>query len=209
MSDTEETSQRIRLTLRMSGRVKRSTFDRETPDPIDEALDDVLHWSWSTRRQQERLTTSIRSELKAWATQRRGIARKSFSAASCEEHLLYVCAANLDRALERLPKHLRRELQVSKDTRRVLWLLRNVYEHWDEIRKHLRAGTPDPKGTLTKLHKEFPNADPWSFTIDLDTGEIILADVVSFTQWTPELRKLEARALRLERARRQITPPAA
>jgi hypothetical protein len=82
-----------------------------------------------------------------------------------------------------------------------LWLLRNIYEHWDELRRHLRAGTSDAKGAIAKLREEFPAADPWSFTIDPENREIVLADVVALQTLLKELRSLEARVLRLERSR--------
>jgi hypothetical protein len=170
----------------------------------------VLHWSWSIRLQSERLASDIPLELSLFGGTQRLKSRRSFSRTSCDEHLLLVCAANLDRALLKVPKRLRRDIEVSKEARRALWLLRNIYEHWDELRRHLRAGTNDAKGTLLKLRKEFPQADPWSFTIDPARNNIILSDVVNLNELTSELRRLEARVLRLERTRARApqTPPA-
>jgi len=190
----------LRVTFRLAGPIKRSTFQRQPPDPIEEALGDVLHWSWSTRLQATRLKRDVSEELTAWGTRRRSQARRAFSATSCDEHLLLVCAANLHRALDRVPKAWRHQLSIPKQSRRGLWLLRNIYEHWDEIRRHFRTGTNDPKGTIQKLRKEFPAADPWSFTIHHESGEVVLADVVAMRTLVRELRELEARVLRLERS---------
>jgi hypothetical protein len=187
------------VTFRLQGPIKRSTFQRETPDPVEESLGDVLHWSWSTRMQAARLRQSVSAELIAWNREGRHRTRHAFSKTSCDELLLLVCAANLDRALEKLPKQFRRCILVPKPWRRGLWLLRNVYEHWDELRRHLRAGTDDAKGTVGKLRREFPSADPWSFTIDPESDEVILASVVPLKPLMRELRRLEARILRLER----------
>jgi hypothetical protein len=195
-------------TLRFVGPIKRSTFQREAVDPTEEALNDVLHWSWSIRLQGERLISDIPLELSKWGNSPRLGVRRSSSRTSCDEHLLLVCAANLERALLKVPKRFRRDLYVTKDSRRALWLLRNIYEHWDELRRHLRAGTNDAKGTLAKLRKEFPQADPWSFTIDPANNTIILADVVDLNALTLELRRLEASVLRLERARARARPEA-
>lgn len=200
---SRETRQVMQLTLRIVGPMKRSTFQREQPDLDVEALGDVLHWSWSTRLQMDRLRQGVAAECAAWGAKNPHRARRAFSVTSCDEHLLLVCAANLDRALDRLPKGLRRQLSVTKETRRALLLLRNIYEHWDQLRRHLRAGTSDAKGTIAKLRKEFPAADPWSFTIDHQKDEIVLADVVALRTFLKELRKLEARVLRQERSRKR------
>ena len=116
-----------------------------------------------------------------------------------DEHLVLIAAANLDRALQKLPKRVRHRVQLPNPTRRALWLLRNIYEHWDELRKQYRSGTQPLRGAAQKLKAEFPNADPWSFTFDPKSGDIILADVVALTPLLGELRRLEARVLRLER----------
>jgi len=196
----------LQLRLRVVGPFKRSTLDRaERPDAIEELLTDIFHWSWSTRLQVDRLRQDVRSELAAWGKARSHVARRAFSTTSADEQLLLVCAANLERALTKAPNRLRRDLQVSKQSRRALWLLRNIYEHWDELRRHVRAGTDDSKGTVAKLRREFPSADPWSFTIDPDKDEIILADVVALKSFVAELRRLEARVLRLERSRKRAT----
>jgi len=146
------------VTFRLQGPLKRSTFQREPPDPVEETLGDVLHWSWSTRMQAARLREGVSAEFIAWNREGRHRMRQVFSKTSCDEHLLLVCAANLDRALDKLPKQFRRDIEVPKPWRRGLWLLRNVYEHWNELRRHLRAGTDDAKGTVGKLRREFPNS---------------------------------------------------
>jgi len=67
-------------------------------------------------------------------------------------------------------------------------------------------GTSDAKGTIAKLRKEFPAADPWSFTIDHESNEIVLADVVALRTLLKELRTLQARVMRLERSRKRGQP---
>lgn len=199
----------VRFTFRFVGPFKRSTLERGPVDRVEETLTDVFHWSWATRMQVDRLRYDVRTELEAWSCKRAHAARRAFSTTSADEQLLLVCAANLERALGRLPKKCREELQVSKQSRRALWLLRNIYEHWDELRRHFRGGTDDAKGTVAKLRKEFPAADPWSFTIDPERDEIILADIVALWSFVKELRELEARVLRLERARERHVKGAA
>jgi hypothetical protein len=211
MGDREDEDGNVQTfvaTFRLVGPIKRSTFQREAPDLIAEALNDVLYWSWSIRLQGERLRSDLSLEVSRGGELRRLAARRLFSQTSCDEHLLLVCAANLERALLKVPKRYRRDLYVTKDSRRALWLLRNVYEHWDELKRHLRAGTDDAKGTLAKLRKEFPQADPWSFTINPANNTIVLADVVDLNALTLELRRLEASVLRLERARSRARPKA-
>jgi hypothetical protein len=195
--------QLFRVTFKIVGPLKRSTFSSEAPDPTEELLNDLFHWSSSVRRQIRRLGQDVRDELAAWGSNRKLHARRHFSATSCDEQLLLATAVNLDRALQRVSKKLGRHLYVNKDSRRALWLLRNIYEHWDSLRQHLRDGTKDPEGTLEKLRAEFPQADPWSITIDPDTDDIVIADVVPVRPLIRDLRRLEARVLRLERSRRR------
>jgi len=57
--------QLLQVTFRLVGPLKRSTFQREAPDPVEEALNDVLHWSWSTRLQISRLRLDVAAELTA------------------------------------------------------------------------------------------------------------------------------------------------
>jgi len=47
--------------------------------------------------------------------------------------------------------------------------------------------------------KEFPTGDPWSFTFDPKSGNIVLADVVSLKEFRSDLRKLEAKLSFLEK----------
>lgn len=196
--DTQDT-EAVTANFRIIGRLKRSTFSREAPDPIDEALDGVLQWSRSIRMQSERLSKDMAVEISLLKDGGRTFRRAS-SVTSCDEHLLLVCAANLHRALEKVPNRARRQLVLPKRPVRALWLLRNIYEHWDGLRSHLRAGTDDPKGTLKKIRAEFPAADPFSFVFDGTLNEICIADVVELKPFVQDLRRLEAKVLHLQRA---------
>src|SRR5947209_6020503 len=49
------------VTFRIEGPMKRSTFQAESPDTVEQAINDLLHWSWSTRLQIRRLATSLRA----------------------------------------------------------------------------------------------------------------------------------------------------
>lgn len=198
-----------KLILQIVGPMKRSTFQEEAPDPIEEAINDILHWSWSTRLQIRRFGQSRRDEFKAWGVRPLVHARRQFSGTSYDEHIFLVAAGNLDRALRRAPKPVQLEVQLSESWRRALWLLRNIYEHWDELRASYRSKDRQLRGAAKKLRAEFPDADPWTFTFDPTSGAIVMADVVPLTSLWKELRLLEARMLRLERRRKAEKRPAA
>lgn len=194
------TVQRAQVTIRIEGPMKRSTFQRESPDPVEQAMSDLLHWSWSTRLQIRRLARSLRAEFDAWGGRPRLKSRRCFSATSYDEHLVFVAAANLQRALESAPRPLRGLTRGSNVPNRQLRLLRDIYEHWDQLRRQFRADPAKLRGAARRLRDEFPNADPWSFTFDPQTGDIVLAGVVGVKALLKELRLLEARVLRRERA---------
>lgn len=187
-----------RVTLQIVGPVKRTTFQREGVDPGVENLTDVLHWLWSTRLQINRLRASLRDEFGAWGLRHRLRARRRFSATTYDEHLVMVAAAHLDRALRSVPRKWRRDVQLPMSSRRELSLLRDIYEHWDELRRQYRSGGP-LRGAALKLKIHFPTAEPWSFTFDPKSGEIVLANVVAVDVLDRELRRLEAHVLRTER----------
>lgn len=193
-----------RVTLQLVGPLRRSTFPQRNADQLEESINDLLHWVWSTRLQIRRLSTSVRVEFKAlnW---RQGVRRRrKFSNTSYDEHILLVAAANLDRAIGEAPKSIRSQVGLPKSSRRALWLLRNIYEHWDQLRKAYRAGSGNLPAAAAKLKEEFPDADPWSITIEPASGEIVLANVVPLTPLVGELRGLELRLLKLERKRRRL-----
>lgn len=194
-------SETFKATLKIVGPIKRSTFGAEAPDRVSQALNDILHWSWATRLQIQRLARSLRTEFRALSTESRLKARRCFSTTTYDEHLVFVAATNLQRAIDRAPRELRSDVRQARLPSRELRLLRNVYEHWDELRQQLRAGATQRTGSAEKLLDEFPDADPWSFTFDPQTGEIVLAGVVQLRPLAKELRRLEARLLRRERAR--------
>ena len=197
--------QPVQVTLEIVGPMKRSTLAREQQDPIDRAVNDILHWSWSTRLQAQRLTASLGAEFAAWNWRPQVRARRSFSASSYDEHLVFVAAANLSRALDSAPKGLRALTRIADIPARALRLLRDVYEHWDQLRRQVAGDATSISGAAHRLAVEFPCAEPWSLTFDPRTGQVILANVVDLNQLISELRLLEARLLRWERKHRAQT----
>ena len=196
----------VTVTFQVAGPMKRSTFEREKIDPVAEAINDILHWCWSTRLQIRRLRSSLQAEFSGWNGRPRVRARRKFSATSYDEHLVYVAAANLHRALESVPRVIRSEVRFAKVPGRALRLLRDIYEHWDQLRRQLRGDPTKLRGAGAKLRRDFPGADPWSFTFDPRTGDIVLANVVEVKPLLKELRLLEARLLRRERFAPNKTP---
>jgi hypothetical protein len=193
----------LSVTLQVVGPMKRSTFQKEAPDPVHQAIQDLLHWSWSTRLQLARLGRSIQREFETWGRRPRVRSRRAFSKTSYDEHLVFVAAANLQRALDAAPRAVRSDLKLTRKSGRALRLLRDVYEHWDQLRREFRNSDGPVRGAAAKLIKEFPGDDPWSFTFHLATGEIGFANVVSAKDLLRELRLLEARLLRHERRRQR------
>lgn len=195
--------------LKLAGAVKRSTLETSQPDPEWEAVSDVRNWSWCCRLQAERLRSSFRAEFPWSSKPRQDLSQeRRFATTSYDVHCFLVAAANLDRALQRSPKALRRS-PLSKQSRRAILLLRNIYEHWDELRRSYRAGGPKT-GAALKLSKEFPAAEPWTLQYYTENtgahrkGDIVVAGVVSLDSLKQDLRKLEARSLwRLRELRRQ------
>jgi hypothetical protein len=117
--------------------------------------------------------------------------RKRFATTSFDEHALVIATGNLGKALDRAPKFIRRILP--KKTLRALQLLRNTYEHWEDMRATFRKGSPAKTEAALKLAKEFPEAEPWTIAIHPD-GNIDLANVVFLKSLSLDLRRLEASA---------------
>ena len=56
-------SQEMRVTLRLAGPLKRTTFDPFPVNPLEESVNDLLHWLWSTQVQMKRFSNSFKTEL--------------------------------------------------------------------------------------------------------------------------------------------------
>lgn len=188
-----------RVTIRVVGPMKRSALDRESTDPIDRSFNDILHWSWSTRLQVDRLKRSLAEEIAAWGRGQRVRARRAFSASSYDEHQVLVAARNLLRAFERAARPLRPVAALPEHHAKALHLLRDVYEHWEQSRRQLAGAAPLTKAA-EKLKSAYPGAEPWSLTYDPRTGAVVLCALVDLESLVPELRSLEARLHRARRA---------
>lgn len=175
----------IRVTFKMVGPVTRSTLERDDPDPEWERLSDLRYWCTCLRLQMRRLAKSLEAPFPAKYSFRAGFE------ASYDEHCLLVAAGNLDRSLRRFRGRARKDYQFPPPTQRALRLLRNIYEHWDELRESFRHGTPS--GAVEKLARKFPEAEPWSIVICPD-GDFLLAGVVSLRSLVRDVRRLEAKA---------------
>jgi hypothetical protein len=166
----------LRFEFRIVGPIKRSTLGEKYPDREWEATNDVRYWSFCSRIQIERLRRSFVAEM-PWSNESRVVVmERRFSETSYDEHCLIVAAANLDRALRKAPRKLRRAA-VSDETRRALQLLRNVYEHWDELRECYRSGSRK-RGAALKLSEEYPGVEPWTLVLHPD-GDMVVAGLIS------------------------------
>lgn len=181
---------KMRIEGRIVGPLRRSTLETDHPDPEWQSLGDVLYWSASCRLQATRLAQSFRSEFPI-GTRLYVFQRKRFVSTSFDEHALTIAAGNLGKALDRAPKFLRRVLP--QRTLRALQLLRNLYEHWEDMRAAFRKGGPPTTEAALKLAEEYPEAEPWTIAIHPD-GDIDLANVVFLRPLHADLRRLEASA---------------
>ena len=186
---TEKVSSPPRWAFKIESRgpIKRSTLELSYPDPEWESLTDVRYWCWCTRLQADRLPRSAFADLQSRDVP--SFRRENLSAtASYHEHGLMACARNLTRAVK---KHSDPSLTKSLPSAdfRALELLRNVYEHWDELRAGYRDG--HLSGSAKKLATEFPAAEPWSVEFFPD-GDVLLANVVSLRSLVKGIRTLEA-----------------
>jgi hypothetical protein len=204
--DSEDEPPGFCLELEIVGPVKRSTLEEKHPDREWETTSDVRYWAFCTRTQASRLVRSFGAEM-PWSNSGRSIVReRRFAETSYDEHCLAVAAANLDRALRRAPRKLR-QTAVEDETRRALQLLRNVYEHWDELRACYRHGSTK-RGAALKISKEFPGVEPWTLVFQPNDGDLLMAGLISIRSLVRDLRTLEAGALweqrRLHREGRHV-----
>lgn len=193
----------IEVKFQIIGPIKRSTFDHKNADLESEAIEDLFHWLWSTRLQITRFRHSLVSEFDYLCKGSSLKARRRFSATSYDEHILLVAAANLDRSLKKAQKFVPRKLKLPEQHQRALYLLRNIYEHWDQLRKEYRQPKGPLQGSALRLKQEFPNAVPWSISFDPNTGEITIANTVPLKPFNDALRQLEAKLLHFQRQYRK------
>lgn len=187
----EGETQPLRLTFRIVGPIRSSTLERDHPDPEWQALSDLLYWSWCCRLQAGRLRHSFLAQFPS-GTRRYVEQRYLFATTSFDEHAFTVAAGNLVKALRRAPKSLR-DQHLSENTTYALRLLRDIYEHWENMRVAFRKGGPEKTAAAQKLAKNFPEAEPWTIAFHED-GDIVLAEVVSLRKLVADLRILEAAA---------------
>jgi hypothetical protein len=198
MSDPEEEA--VTLTLPIVGPITVSSLDENDPDPHQAALTDVAHWIWSCKLQIRRFLRSVDSiGRSSWRSDLER--RRSFSKMSYDEHMIFVAAANLERALAQASALLD-GLELSEQLRERLTLLRNIYEHWNEQRDSFRQSTRPKARSGRRLQERLPRAAPWSFEWH-PNGDIVLAGVVSLQNFWRELRILERSMRRLEKRQRK------
>jgi hypothetical protein len=207
--ETEDEQPGFLLECRIVGPIKRSTLEEKHPDRDWETTTDVRYWAFCTRTQAGRLFRSFAAEIPWSSIGRRIVMERRFSETSYDEHCLIVAATNLDRALCRAPRKLR-QTAVKAETRRALQL-RNVYEHWDELRACYRQGNTK-RGAALKLSQEFPGVEPWTLVLLPDDGDLVIAGLISVRSLAKDLRTLEARTLweqrRLQRLGRHVAKEA-
>ena len=193
MNSGEESSSRptsgVTVTFTISSPLKRSTLERDHPDPEWERLTDAEWWSFCTRLQAMRLGRSLSSEFPIGQTPY-WISRKLFATTSYDLHCLLVAGGNVERAIQRLKKHDLDGFRPVKRSRRALQLLRNVHEHWDELRTGYRHG--ELTGAAQKLDLEYPGAEPWCLSIE-PHGDLVVANTISLRDLCRDLRIFEAR----------------
>ena len=177
----------------------RSTVDEGPVEPRGQALTDVLHWTWSWRLQADRLLASTNAQGGGDDDVAK---RRSFSAASYDEHMLVVAGWNLARAVRRA-EELFPSIRMT-DQAKALRLLRNLYEHWDEQRVAFQSDSQPKERSAREFVESFPQGHPWSITYTQD--DWLLGGVVSANAILRDLKAVEREALDLERQLRSGAP---
>jgi hypothetical protein len=197
----------IRIEGSVVGPLKRSTLDLGHPDPEWQALGDLLYWAWCFRLQASRLSNSVKSEfpigVRPYVQQ-----RKLFATTSYDEHIFLVTAGHLDQALKKARRYLRGHGHaLPREKLRALQLLRNVYEHWQEVRDTFRTDGPEKTRSALDLLENYPQAEPRILMLYPD--DIVVAGVVSLKDMVADVRRLEAaahwRQRQLQREGRQMS----
>ena len=172
--------------------IVRSTSDSGEAGKDEEVLNDLLHWIWSWRLQLRRLqeTTSHQGQADS------GIdLKRSFSAASYDEHMVAVVGWNLVRAVDRAGDRFP-VFAIKGNAGEQLRLLRHLYEHWDEQRPSFESPGMPKQRSGKQFSELFPEGRPWSITYTGD--DWLLGGVVALNSLTRELDTLEVNALQLE-----------
>ena len=153
-----------------------------------EKVDHSLHWTWSCQLQLRRLIDSTKAE---WTLHEQDPVkkRKVFSRTSYDEHMFLVAACNLVRAVNLTVKDLP-QLKRFIAHNEAIRLLRNIYEHWDEIRSGRRSRSVDD------FRNKFPQAQFFSITYT-DRGPVI-AGILSLREFLVQLEELEKELLAVE-----------
>jgi hypothetical protein len=182
----------LRVQFRGVGPLTRSSLPSGPVDPKAAAIDDALHWIWSWRVQVRRLGESQQAAFSASSGMPR---RQAESRSSLDEHLLVVTGGNLVRALARA-SDLSLVAPLEENKHQALWLLRNLYEHWDQQRDAFRPGGPPKEQSGAKFADTFPTGQPWSIVFEED--DWVLANVVPVNELTRELEGIESHLLALD-----------
>lgn len=164
----------------------------------ERAVKDLLHWVWSCQLQIARFTQDLTTEWnEAVAAETDVEARKRFSKTTFDEHMVFVAARHVLRAVEQVGEAGLQEQLPDENLTRAIELLRNIREHWDEQRERFS----DPDAELERSGKRFaelyPDANPWSSTITAK-GYLKLGDVVSVDELMDALNRLEEVGLSIE-----------
>jgi hypothetical protein len=145
-----------------------------------EKVDHSLHWAWSCQLQLRRLLDSTSAEWKL-SEQDPVEKRKVFSRTSYDEHMFLVAACNLVRAVDLTVKDFP-QLKPFIVHSEAIRLLRNIYEHWDEIR------SDGPSRSVDDFRNKFPQAQFYSITYT-DRSPVI-AGILSLAEFRAQLEEL-------------------
>lgn len=158
------------------------------------AIDEVLHWLWSTKLQVERLAESTKNEWESMGADR--IENKRLcSKTSCYEHLLLVTGRNLLRAID-IAKTYYSKIDLRPETREAIKLLRDIYEHWDEQREAFQNPQVEKTRSGKIFSQCFPLGKPWA--IEYSSSGARLAGALEINSFYEELKSLEELVLEIE-----------
>lgn len=177
----------IELTCTYTRKCENGTYVKGmTPS---EKLEYVLHWVWSCSLQLQRHSESMKEERNCSLTdpvERQKIQSRIFY----DAHVFVAAARNLVRAIDlavvdypQLADHMTHGSSIR--------LLRNIYEHWDEVLM----------GEFSTAAQEFARAFPQGnpFSIIYTSDGAFVAGTLPLSEFVRQLSELENRILALQR----------
>lgn len=191
--ENEEDEKTVTLTFQIVGPIRRAVVGDGDPEPRKDRLLDLLQWTWGCRVQLQRLKRSLYTDW--WRSSDRSELEKTrrVCISLLDEHLLTIAAGNLEKARARAGRYYRHIEFSDKllDLLKKLAALRDVYEHWEEHRRVFRGEGRPKSRAAHELSESFPSGSPWAVDYNTDSGDFVLAGIVSLQHLDRELKSFQ------------------